>query len=597
MIGKFKLKKKQKNKKKKGFTLVELLAVIVILAVIMVITIPTVLGSIGETKSSALESSAKAIKQYLKNNYDKCKLGNELVFPYDKEIFDQDCQLKYNISDKLITNSGYSTKDIKKVSVTTDEKGSFEIKVNATKTGNFSGANSYLTGFYNNVNEPDLTTGLIPVIFDEESKKWVVADITKQWYNYSSDEQWWANAVSVLSGTRDKYVNSDKSFKSGTVVSLNDLYAMFVWIPRFSYTIGCIDVDSDGEHENCLGYQLDGASPLSVNTPGAIDIKFISKDDIEDKLTTEGIYPQYTYTSELDRLPTNWHTHPAFWNDKNNNNLWESDENHSGIWVGKFETSGSTTTPYIKPNNQTLVKNKISTMFEISKKFITNASYKISGDSHMAKNSEWSAVAYLSQSVFGKYGNTMYKNEYKEVFVNNSSNYYAGKSSGTYNPSTTSSSGSCSYDDIKDRGNGVGACGAGASTTGNVYGVYDMSGGAKEYVMGYYYSESGVTNDGGPWGRADLSNYAGFSTKPLNKYINEYFNNNIFSIGNNIIGHSTAEVNGWYGDYNDNLNYNTPWIARGGFPSNGNKSGIFALSKVYGSSNNSISFRVVLTKN
>ena len=64
VISNFKLKKKQKNKKKKGFTLVELLAVIVILAVVMVITIPTVLGSIGGAKSSALESSAKAIKQY-----------------------------------------------------------------------------------------------------------------------------------------------------------------------------------------------------------------------------------------------------------------------------------------------------------------------------------------------------------------------------------------------------------------------------------------------------------------------------------------------------------------------------------------------------
>ena len=46
---------------KKGFTLVELLAVIVILAVILVIAVPQILNTIDESRNGALMSSAKLI--------------------------------------------------------------------------------------------------------------------------------------------------------------------------------------------------------------------------------------------------------------------------------------------------------------------------------------------------------------------------------------------------------------------------------------------------------------------------------------------------------------------------------------------------------
>lgn len=48
-------------KKKKGFTLVELLAVIVILAVILVIAVPRITDVIRKTRISSLESTAKLI--------------------------------------------------------------------------------------------------------------------------------------------------------------------------------------------------------------------------------------------------------------------------------------------------------------------------------------------------------------------------------------------------------------------------------------------------------------------------------------------------------------------------------------------------------
>ena len=47
--------------KMKGFTLVELLAVIVILAIILVIAVPKVMDIINDSKKATLESTAKMI--------------------------------------------------------------------------------------------------------------------------------------------------------------------------------------------------------------------------------------------------------------------------------------------------------------------------------------------------------------------------------------------------------------------------------------------------------------------------------------------------------------------------------------------------------
>ena len=70
----------------------------------------------------------------------------------------------------------------------------------------------------------------------------------------------------------------------------------------------------------------------------------------------------------------------------------------------------------------------------------------------MMKNDEWGAVAYLSKSKYGKNA---------EVTINDSSYYTGGGSGNAY------------------------VSNVGQSTTETVYGVYDMSGGAYEYVAAY----------------------------------------------------------------------------------------------------------------
>ena len=64
-----------KKNKKKGFTLVELLAVIVILAIVLVIAVPKVMDVIKDSKKATLESTAKMIA----STAEKVKVQNDLL--------------------------------------------------------------------------------------------------------------------------------------------------------------------------------------------------------------------------------------------------------------------------------------------------------------------------------------------------------------------------------------------------------------------------------------------------------------------------------------------------------------------------------------
>jgi len=66
--------------KEKGFTLVELLAVIVILAIILVIAVPQIMNVIKDTTKASLESSAKMVASQVENQYTVAQtLGKEFA--------------------------------------------------------------------------------------------------------------------------------------------------------------------------------------------------------------------------------------------------------------------------------------------------------------------------------------------------------------------------------------------------------------------------------------------------------------------------------------------------------------------------------------
>ena len=418
----------------------------------------------------------------------------------------------------------------------------------------------------NSPNSPMLDEGMIAVTYN--GTNWVKADRTNannDWYNY--DELKWANAVTVSESTRETYLNAS----NGTVINMDDIETMWVWIPRYSYSIG----SEDGT--NYYGKQgtfLDTTPTQAL--PGEIDVKFISE-NTKDRgsakhLVSDGI-------SDDD-----WYTPDAFT---------FGDEELRGIWVGKFETSssnpsasygGGNTTELdvmIKPNVTSWRAINVSNAFNVSLKMNDNNNrygFNESTDTHMMKNSEWTIVAYLSQSKYGKLGNTNFSGANKEVYQNKSDSYITGCSYGT--PSNTNTDYGCQYQ------YNIASNGTGASTTGNIYGIYDMVGGSWEYTMANY---------------NDVVGSSGFNS-PLtleSKYYNKY-TSNVASESCNLgvcYSHALSETTGWYSDYQTMVTQTNPWLVRGGGYFNGIDAGVFFFNKsdLAGNASGGVSFRLVMS--
>ena len=399
---------------------------------------------------------------------------------------------------------------------------------------------------------PVVNEGLIPVVFDTTSGT-VVKTIDKNdgnWYNY--DKQKWANAVLVTEESRSNYLNT-----SGVTVSEDDILAYYVWIPRYKYKIWTTEDSSTGNEQK-------------------INIIFEGKNTPKSVATQAGEY----------------HTHPAF-----TFGTTELD----GIWVGKFETGGTATAPLIKPDISSRRNQNVSAEFTTAQIFGTSTYGMTSNvDAHMMKNSEWGAVAYLSHSRYGAN---------REIYINNSSGFYTGRSGGNVGGSTaintvyTSQTSTSQYNtygfytwdgylleyntNTKSTTRDLNKV---ASTTGNITGVYDMSGGAWEYVMGYY-SPAGST-----WGATSSSNDAGFSSQPNSKYYDDYTATNSLTACNGGIcyGHGLSEVSGWYDDHAYFVDASSPWFLRGGHFYSGSSAGTFNFSSDFGSADGFRAARSVL---
>ncbi len=416
-------------------------------------------------------------------------------------------------------------------------------------------------------NAPELVGDMIPVVYD--GTNWVKADTSTEWYNY--DNQEWANAVTVTETNRATLVSS----AVGTVIPMDDINAMFVWIPRYSYTIG-----------NTYGYQGYGGDTPSINTPGAFDIKWV-KSNVIDTGTA-------AYTGDT---ASEWYTNPAFcWGDTCDDPSTRASVGNrevSGIWVGKFETSttggvetNSVQQPIIKPSVTSWRDVNISDIFNSVKTYMNSDNgssiFGLNGltyDTHMMKNTEWGAVAYLSQSKYGKYGNTTYTGANKEIAINNCSSYITGI--GADSVSASSSDDSCitnTYETSK---------GQTASTTGNIYGVYDMSGGSIEYVMG---NMEDIVGD-------FYAGVVGFwNNEPKARYYNSYANGSDYNdFARGMLGDGTKETVGFYKDYNGFVREERPWFTRGGSIYNNTSVGVFTFSSGSGISYGHSGFRVNLT--
>ena len=75
-----------KKLNRKGFTLVELLAVIIILAIVVGITIPAVLTTISNARKSAFNSAATELANWVDRQYQAALVGDDSIVKVDPQF-------------------------------------------------------------------------------------------------------------------------------------------------------------------------------------------------------------------------------------------------------------------------------------------------------------------------------------------------------------------------------------------------------------------------------------------------------------------------------------------------------------------------------
>ena len=404
-----------------------------------------------------------------------------------------------------------------------------------------------------NVSAPKLGESLVPVTIENDGTV-KYADTSKSWYNYC--DKIWANAVILEDNT---------SYKVGDTIQESDIQSYFVWIPKYKYKLWNVDTPSKGIHE--------------------IEIVF----DENDTNDIEGISCKTPMVSGESGNCNNgeYMTHPAF-----------ISMNTNGFWVGKYETGyrGATGAAMAQVNgsdsSKIIVKPNVYSWRNITvyNAFLASYNYNRDLDSHMMKNTEWGAVAYLSHS---KYGLGY------ELNINNNSSFKTGYSA---LPSTNqqiypgTSGDGATYNSAYNTDIGYLA-----STSGNISGVYDMSGGAWEYMASY------ITGNPGS---------SGFSTTTLANYDSKYFDvynasSAISTYQYRILGDATGEMgpfkqyldgdnssrwhSSWYGDYSGFVDSSYPWFLRGGPYTDGVLPGAFSFHRDTGGTNRYDGFRLVIS--
>ena len=393
-------------------------------------------------------------------------------------------------------------------------------------------------------NAPELTDDMTAVIYDENKKQWKKVSQADEgkWYDYAENK--WANIM------MNDGMETDSN---GYITSYG---SMFVWIPRYAYNI------KNGFH---------------TGTAGDIEVKFLKETT---SLTTDKTNITYSNTSGNDK----WLIHPAFINGTQNgysNGEWNQDI--EGIWIAKFETSMETNGNHTETSSSSignvLTNDSIKAVskpgvsswryIDIGNAYKNGLNYNKNANSHLIKNSEWGALAYLTQSKYGR--------NKQKVTINNSSSYITGNAGNTVDASVASGT-TNAYDTEK---------GVLASTTGNIYGVYDICGGAWEYTASVIPTgNTSITENGGDIVNIKTSSKY-ITTYPIGGSTQEQTDiSRSYSSWNNIYGDAIWETSNmlvdyvmWNGDSADEDNKtDEPFMKRGGSSTLGSLAGIFAIN-------------------
>ena len=513
------------------------------------------------------------------------------------------------------------------------------------------------------VNKPKLTEGMIAVKWNGTA--WVKADENNtnfDWYQYDTTNKKWANVVTVKetgTKTREQY----KQAEVNEVIAEEDIIGMFVWIPRYSYQI------TNGYHTN-------------ANGTGTIDIKFL-------KGTTDN-YEGGT-ANRNNKSNEDFVVHPCFTNGTSTGySNGEYNKELTGIWVAKFEASSSTTTEEnpnlgsnygggnnienqevtIRPNVTSWRNIEVSNIYTVCKKLTQDGNMHGLGnaDSHMMKNSEWGAVAYLTQSEYGNpqtgdsesgvWNNCYYEGDLIKMETTTSWGGHLAcgttktgmvgiKEGETNGRDTVTTWGSKQTNKI-ERENGITTIiygevynstdsiggkptgtpytinyynyktgnGQKGSSTRNIYGIYDLAGGAYEYMSGYLsdvvieevteeeqraaqISIEHFNEEVPDWEKTKYSgtrnneSYDGINGRILNYSDNsEKYGDAIWEVSGKDAGNANSLS--WNSDYAYFPYSQRPIFSRGGDFGSVYSAGIFAFYSLHGGSGLGTSFRPIV---
>lgn len=549
-----------KIKSTKGITLISLVVTIIILLILAGVTIATLMGDnglINKAKDAKIKTEIAGIKEEIQT-----------------DILGKQAENNGNISDDslkaILEKYGTLSEEEKLTDKTlTTTKGSYEIKVsdifngttvkdstkeptfttvaNAPDISGFNKSNTYYVAW--DLNE--VGTEYIPNEIQMESENGTKNFAPNNWYDYTQGVNHWAN-VKTTGGRNDCY---------------------WVWIPRYAYKV-----------------------PTRSSTAETIEIKFL-------KDNTNIPIGETTEITNTTPTPGTWVVHPAFTNAGNG-----GFGNLTGIWVAKFEASssnvsvatvetdlattggGDTNSLQVRviPNVTSWRGITVNNIFTVCGN-LTETGNSLENttnlNSHMMKNTEWGACAYLSRSVYGINGEV-----WNNPYYNNTTNYspitgLCGNKTNGKDNATTNMSNTVKYNEIG---------GGNASTTGNVYGIYDMAGGAWEYVAGIY--TGGASNDN----RSKL--WDSNNSKYVDKYTNTTGSQSTYYGNTDKYGDAVYETSSSgssdTGSWDSSKSYfpvsSYPVFLRGGHAYYVSNAGVFAFSYHAGAANTDYSFRPVV---
>ena len=496
------------------------------------------------------------------------------------------------------------------------------------------------------VNAPILADGMTPIKFTDptDSAKGIVVETTSDdadWYNY--EEKKWANAR-----TEDG--------------------SMWVWIPRFAYRV-------DSANKTFDIVFLVGTSDQYYDESGVIQTakRCTSEDEVVDTTTGFTVHPAFTDETAINYRNGGWDKEiTGIWIAKfeagyasgnNDAKVVASTVNytHTSVWVPNVESGkttenevssetprnwldgeyGSATTaikyPVFQPVTYSMNYINHNDAYNIAKALTESGNpYGFNGevDSHLMKNSEWGAVAYLAKSEYGLGTTDITVNN---ISLNSGETARTSITGGTGVESVYGVTGCTSNStvDIIEKttietingttentaSGGVYTwnqkTGTTASCTGNIYGIYDLSGGLWEKTTGYVANNNGNLSAHGESIAYDGNTLRTVSTQYTTVYphnsetdntdiaadntnLNIASNNN-YVLNKYIYGDAIRETstqgNGstsWYNDESSFPGLYGPFSLRGGYYSTGPSAGLFFFTRNDGSSGCDNGFRAVV---